>query len=157
MIDQLCLSESLLEGAKEVFETMVFMDIVESTDPYRFVEGDTLLGSITFTGNLEGCLSICCDISCAKAITINMLGMEPDDPVGNEDICDSIGEISNMVMGSVKSRIAESVGTIEVSIPSVVSGHELESTLCDKKTKIIAKVNIQDEYYAEFTLLYREN
>ncbi|RKY12296.1 MAG: hypothetical protein DRP65_01700 [Planctomycetota bacterium] len=156
MIDQVCLSDALLEGAKEVFGTMIFMDIEESSEPDQQIEGDALLGSITFMGDLEGCMAICCGDSCAKTIAANMLGMEPDDQISRDDINDAIGEVTNMVMGSVKARLNGTVGNLNVSIPTVVRGQKIENSLGDPENKVSVKVNIEDEYAAEFLLLYRE-
>ena len=157
MVDEVCLNDALLAGAKEVFETMIFMDIEESSEPDRQVEGDALLGSITFKGNLEGCLTICCGVLCAKTIAVNMLGMDSGEELSKEETHDAIGEVTNMVMGSVKSRVQDSVSDLEVSIPSVVSGRGLDSSLGDGTTRILVKVGIEDEYIAELSLLYREN
>ena len=156
MVEQAAITDALLEGAKEVFETMIFMDIEESTELDQKIEGDALLGSITFKGNYEGCLAICCANSCAKTIAANMLGMEPDEQVGQEDINDAIGEVTNMVMGSVKARLLDVIGNVDVSIPSVVCGRQLQNRLGDKTGKILVKVDIEDEYAAELSLLYRE-
>jgi len=157
MIEQICINEVLIESAKEVFETMVFMDIAEATEPDQDVEGWALLGSITFKGNVEGCLAICCNIPCAQAIAINMLGMDTTAELTEADTCDAIGEVANMVMGSVKPRLLEKAGNLEVSIPSVVSGRELKNNLGDGAEKFSVKVNIEDEYVAELLLLYRES
>jgi len=157
MIDELCLNEVLIESAKEVFETMVFMDLAEATEPDQDIEGWTLLGSITFKGSLEGCLAICCSTSCAQTIAINMLGIDTTEQLTEEDTCDAIGEIANMIMGSVKSRLLEKVGNLEVSIPSVASGRQIKSNLGDRSEKISIKVNIEDEYVAGLSLLYRES
>jgi chemotaxis protein CheX len=155
MVEQVTISDALFEGAKEVFETMIFMGLEEAADSDLKVEGDTILGSITFTGELEGCLGIYCDMACAKTITANMLGMNASEEISNEDICDAIGEVSNMVMGSVKSRLLETVGGLQVSIPTVVSGRDIENSLGNRATsKVIAKTNIEDEYLAEISMLY---
>jgi chemotaxis protein CheX len=157
MIDQLCLNEVLIESAKEVFETMVFMDLAETTEPDQNVESWDLLGSITFKGSMEGCLAICCSTPCVQTITINMLGMDTIAELSEADICDAIGEIANMIMGGVKSRLLEKVGNLEVSIPSVISGRELKNNLGDGAEKISIKVNIEDEYVIELSLLYKES
>ncbi len=157
MLEQVCLDKVLIESAREVFETMVFMDLAEATEPDQNVEGWALLGSITFKGSLEGCLAICCSIPCAQAIAKNMLGIDTTEQLTEEDTCDAIGEIANMVMGSVKSRLLETVGNLEVSIPSVVSGRELENNLGDGRDEISIRVNLEDEYTAELSLLYRES
>jgi chemotaxis protein CheX len=157
MVEEICLTEAVLGAAKEVFETMIFMDLEECSDSDRQIDGDALMGTITFKNNLEGCLGICCGESCAKAIATNMLGLESGDEVGQEDICDAIGEVANMVMGSVKTRLLEHVDDIQVSIPSVVKGRELINSMGDGANRISIKVSIEDEHIAELSLLCREN
>ncbi len=156
MVDEVCMSTSLLDGAKEVFETMIFMDLEESSEPDHNIESESLLSSITFKGDIEGCLSICCNMSCANVIAANMLGLDDDEEVGNGDVCDAMGEVANMVLGSVKARIQESVGSIEVSIPVVISGRHLENSLGERASRVLLKVNIEDTHPAEFSLLYKE-
>lgn len=155
MIQQICFNKVLLESAKEIFSTMVFMDMTEAVEP-DFKINRALLGSITFKGGIEGCLAVCCDTECAKAIAVNMLGIESDNELTQDGICDAIGEIVNMIMGGVKSRILSDVGNLEVSIPSVVSGHDL-TNLENKSTRATIRVNIDDKYGVEITLMYRES
>jgi len=157
MVEQVCLNEVLIESAKEVFETMIFTDLAETTEPDQNVEGQALLGSITFDGDIEGCLAVCFSMVCAKTIALNMLGMEPDEKISEGDINDAIGEIANMVMGGVKSRLKDNTKNINVSIPTVVSGSELKNSLGDGAERISVMVNIEDEHIAELSLLYREN
>jgi chemotaxis protein CheX len=157
MIEQLEASDVLLASASEIFETMIFMDLDQADDQTQRVEGDSLLGSITFTGELEGCVSICCNRPCAKAIATNMLAMDPDDDISEEEICDAIGEVTNMIMGSVKARLTDVVGNLDVSIPSVVSGKMLENSHGEKSVQTCVSVNIAEEYLAELCMLVRES
>jgi chemotaxis protein CheX len=169
MVDEVCLSEALLAGAIEVFETMIFMDIRESTPRDREAscnnsprlgaeqhsKVNTFLGSITFTGDMKGCLGICCSVSCAKAIAQNMLGMAQTEELSEAEISDAIGEVANMVMGSFKSRVQETIGTLNVSIPTVVKGQSLDASVGENASKTVINVNIADEYAAELSLFYR--
>jgi hypothetical protein len=77
VVDELCFSEALLSGAKEVFGTMIFMDLQESTEPDENIKGPAVLGSITFTGVIEGCLAICCSIYQAKRRNTKWLKKRP--------------------------------------------------------------------------------
>ncbi len=160
MLEQLCLDEALLDAAKEVFETMVFMSIEECTDMDSHVEGESMMGSITFRitfeGSLDGCMSICCATPCAKIIAANMLALEPGEDISESEVGDAIGEITNMVMGSVKSRVQDRVGNLDVSIPTVVTGRELESSLGDRAMKIPVRTLVDGEHLIEFTLLCKE-
>ncbi len=157
MVTTTCLRDSVLDGAKEVFETMIFMALEEVTDPTPEMEDVTLLGTITFKGSLEGCLGICCGMSCARTIAANMLGMDPSEEIGKDDINDAVGEVANMVMGAVKSRIQDEVGVVEVSIPSVVKGMELTSSLGERATELVINGNLEEEHNVRFSLLYRES
>ena len=155
MVTTVALKDVLVDSAKEVFETMVFMTLAESDPAEAGLSDVTLLGSITFKGDMEGCLGVCCDEVCARTIAANMLGMDPDEGIAEEDVSDAMGEIANMVMGAIKSRIQDEVGTIEVSIPSVVQGRELKNSRGEGTCMIKVSVNIEEEFSAEFSLLFR--
>jgi len=171
MITVVSLRDALLESAREVFETMVFAALEEVGDetasPCGTSEGaqakdglgkpeTCLLGSITFKGHLEGCLGVCCDEPCAQTIAANMLGLVSTDELGENDVSDAIGEIANMVMGAIKSRIQPEVGTVEVSIPSVVQGRQLRNSLGEGADLVKVRVNVEEQHILEFSLLYRE-
>jgi len=154
MITEICFEDVLLESAKEVFETMIFMTVEQCPDCVT-VEGSCLLGSITFTGSIEGCMGICCDVDCARTIACNMLAMEGEESITENEIRDAIGEIANMLLGSIKATlIKRNVGNLDVSIPCVVSGRELTSSLGEGACEIVMPVYI-DEEVAEMTLQYR--
>ena len=150
------LKDRVLDSAKEVFETMVFMALEEVTGPPAEIEDVTLLGTITFKGPLEGCLGICCGLNCARTIAANMLGMDPSEAISDDDVNDAIGEVANMVMGAVKARLQDEIGNVEVSIPSVVQGLELKNSLGERATELVVNANLEEEYNIRFSLLYRE-
>ncbi len=157
MVTTTSLRDSVLDGAKEVFETMIFMALEEVADQAPEMEDVTLLGTITFKGSLEGCLGICCGVHCARTIAANMLGVDPDEEIGENDINDAVGEVANMVMGAVKARIQDEVGNVEVSIPSVVQGMELKNSLGERSNDLVVNASLEEEYSIRFSLLYREN
>ena len=155
MIEQICLNNALLEGAREVFTTMISRNI-ESCDSCQEIEGDSILGSITFNGALEGCLAICCSELCAKIIAANMLAMDSGEELSKEEICDTFGEVTNMIMDSVKSRLQKTTGEITTSIPTVVRGRKLQNSLGEGAHKTLIKVKFENEYLTELSILYRD-
>jgi chemotaxis protein CheX len=157
MIDEICFSTALVEGAKEVFETMIFMDLEEPSEPCEQIEGECFLGSITFSNGIEGCLAIHCSVPCARIIAANMLGVDTPDEITDEGVCDALGEVTNMVMGSIKSRLQTDGEKLLVSIPTVTRGQNLESSLGHRANKVFVKVNTEDEHVIEFAFLYRES
>jgi chemotaxis protein CheX len=156
MVTTVSLKDALLDSAREVFETMVFMAMEDSRDDSTSLGEASLLGTITFKGSIEGCLGVCCDHACARTIAANMLGMMSPDEVSENDVSDAMGEIANMVMGAVKARIQNDVGSVEVSIPSVVQGRELKNSLGEGSSQVKIRVSIEEQYRAEFSLLFRE-
>lgn len=156
MISEICISDALLEGAKEVFETMAFIDVCQDCEAEQTLGGLTLLSSITFTGPIEGCLAICYDLACARYIAANMVGAEKETDIDEEGSCDASGELVNMIMGSLKHRLADEFGSCQVSIPSIVSGRQLINSLGEGATRLVIKVLIDSKYPAELTFLYRK-
>lgn len=110
MIQRLYAKEMLLEAAKEVFETMIFMTVEQVSEQCQKIEGQTLLGSITFKGAFEGCLVICCNTSCARAIARNVLVIDTTENLSEEETCDAIAEVVNVVIGWVKGRLQGEFG-----------------------------------------------
>jgi len=157
MVTTVSLQDHVLDSAREVFETMVFMALEEVQGEGPPMEDKTLLGTITFKGRFEGCLGIGCGANCALTIASNMLGMDPSEGISEDDVNDAVGEIANMVMGAIKARIQDEVGNIDVSIPSVVQGLELRNSLGDRANEIVVNGNLEEEHLIRFSLLYREN
>lgn len=156
MATTLALTDILLDSAKEVFESMVFMALEVVDEEMPVDAGITLLGTITFTGDIKGGLNVCCGMEGARTVAANMLCMDSPDDLSDEDVIDAIGEIANMVMGSVKTRIQDQVN-VAISVPSVVQGRELQSRQSEGTTRAALNVMLAQEHHASFSLLYRES
>ena len=150
-------AQIVLESARENFETMIFMPIEEVTEPGQSIAGNALMGTITFKQALEGCFSIACSKECALAIALNMLGMAPSEELSDEEVRDAMGEVTHLIMGSIKSNLHEYTKDLVVSAPLVVSGQTLGNNLGDGAEKVMVYVSIEDEHLAELTMSYRHN
>lgn len=105
----------------EVFATMLSSELTpgeafEDTEPLYKSEVTALIG---LAGNVAGYISLHCSDSQAKAFTARLLGCEPDEVSSLDDVRDAIGEIVNMVAGSVKAALSQSV-TVEIALPTVI-------------------------------------
>lgn len=147
--------EVLIAGAKEIFETMIFLDlkVVDHVDEHA--DCDTVLGTITFTGDIEGCLGVNCGKECAQTIAASMLGMDSGDDLSSQDVHDAMGEVCNMVMGCIKASLTDDFGDIQVSIPTVVSGHEIAHDMGDHNESVVSQVMIADQYCSRLSLQWR--
>ncbi|MCF7954655.1 MAG: chemotaxis protein CheX [Phycisphaerae bacterium] len=126
MVETVALEECLWESAKESFATMIMMPIEKAEDFDAELDGlKTIVGSITFSGTLQGAVIMKCASDSAECIAKNMLMMEPEEQIEASEIQDAFGEVVNLVIGGFKSRIAEPIGNIDISVPMVMEGKEM--------------------------------
>ena len=106
-------------------------------------------GSVGFVGDVNVVIYVYVKASFACLLACRMLGLEeaqlPEDDIVN----DVVGELTNMVGGSVKSRLCDSGVACVLTIPSVVRGQYLSggpvcssecrrlSILCDNEPILI--------------------
>jgi chemotaxis protein CheX len=114
----------VIDATKEVFSTMVMMEV---TDDFPLKEPVSrfkcsITGMVGFAGTYSGVISIHCPVPLALKITSNMLGIDCDEV--NEDLNDAIGEIANMLGGSVKQVLSKGGLDVKLSIPTVISGED---------------------------------
>ena len=114
----------VIDATKEVFSTMVMMEVVDDfplKEPVSRFKC-SITGMVGFAGTYSGVISIHCPVALALKITSNMLGVECDEV--NDDLNDAIGEIANMLGGSVKQVLSKGGLDVKLSIPTVISGED---------------------------------
>jgi len=157
MLEQLTIDQTVLDAAREVFETMIFMDIAASLETNPTIEGTTLLGSITFRGALDGCLTICLSEAAARSVAANMLGVDNEGEIDEVAIADAIGEVANMTMGSIKHRIQSIYPDIQVSIPTVIAGKQLYPKPGPDFSRGMVSAMLNEIHPITFTLFFRQS
>lgn len=131
------IEEFISNATNEVFDMMLSMP-VERCSPEEAVEqGHKIVGAVSFAGDVVGNVSVQVSDRLGRLITANMLGVEMDEVEDNEEVNDMVGELSNMIGGSLKSRFCDSGFTCDLSIPSVTSGKNftIESVGWEKHEK----------------------
>jgi chemotaxis protein CheX len=111
----------LLDTAtREVFELMLGCQLtVPASDEETKLDVTAMVG---LAGQLCGVLSVRCNQKAAALMTSKMLGVALD-KVGPE-IADALGEISNMVAGNFKNKIAGLAEGCMLSPPTVITGSD---------------------------------
>ena len=117
------LDDLVSEAVAEVFRTMLERPIQRARNEPSALNGDMqVAGAVGFTGKLTGVIYVYTSIGFALTISSGLCGL-PEEEIRDEDIVnDTMGEIANMVMGQVKSRLADRGETCALTIPSVVRG-----------------------------------
>ena len=108
------------ESFREVMETMFALSVEALESPK--VEDLAVVGMIGLAGSeFHGLLQIHCTQAAARRLAAALLGGEEmlDDPAM---ISDSLGELANMLGGSVKQRVDSAGNKVEISLPSVLEG-----------------------------------
>lgn len=121
MIDDL---EDLLKAAVvDVFGTMIGMQ-VQPEPPHTELadEGPIIAGAVGFIGQVTGVVYIYAPVSFAVRLTEKLLGVDSREIDGEEMVNDSMGELANMIVGHLKSRLSDRGNSCVMTIPSIVRG-----------------------------------
>ena len=143
----------IIDATLEVFTTMVMM---EPKDEFPMQEPVSrfkcsITGMVGFAGIYSGVISIHCPVTLALKITSNMLGMECDEV--NDDLNDAIGEIANMLGGSVKQVLSKGGLDVKLSIPTVISGEDYTvNSLSDSDCVVIPFIAEGQKFLVGLTL-----
>jgi chemotaxis protein CheX len=132
------LRERIIESAKEIFSSMLMMDIsaMQETKAENHPLIDSISGVIGLAGVRKGVLAIHLPQKVAIAITSSFLGMDVEEM--NSDVEDAVGELANMLGGNVKSMLAEKGKDINLSLPTTISGRHYDyQTNKDAETILI--------------------
>lgn len=131
------LSEKIIESAKEIFSTMVMMEIAVNGEPTTksVALHESISGVIGLAGTHKGVLAIHIPNKVAMAITSAFLGMDVDGI--NEDVEDAVGELANMLGGNVKSILSENGRDINLSLPSTITGQDYDFQPTKEAERII--------------------
>ena len=118
----------LSEAAADVFDTMLSLQLKPSE-----AAGDTgvtgaraVVASVCFAGDATGIVSVHMPEEFARILTATMLGMEPEELEGIDEIRDLMGELSNIIGGNLKSALTDAGLRCALSAPSFTTGSDFK-------------------------------
>jgi chemotaxis protein CheX len=115
--------ESINQSAAHVFATMVGAELgsgESSIDTGTPDANDGMVSFIGVAGSWAGTGSLTCSPSLACRICSQMLLTEFT--VVDEEVLDAVAELTNMIIGCVKTELEVHLGPLGLSIPTVVFG-----------------------------------
>ena len=124
-------ASDITSATKTLFETMIMLDLKHNSS---FFEDDTqirtdVIGMVSFTGKYHGVIALFCSKRFALKVGSTMLMTDITD--FTNDVKDAVGEVSNMIAGNVKTKLAAQYGEMNLSIPIVIAGEGLSITAVD--------------------------
>ncbi|MCC6233737.1 MAG: chemotaxis protein CheX [Verrucomicrobiales bacterium] len=123
MIDQL--DELVTQAVARAFDTMLNVKVAAETSDATLWNGEPhVAGSVGFIGKLTGVVYIYSSATFAREITGQLLGLKIEEIEGEEMVNDAIGELTNMVVGQIKSQLSDRGMPCVLTIPSIVRGSQ---------------------------------
>ena len=116
------LVDVLVGATTDVFETMIFRQLKagETVWGHAARPKSQIVGTVGFAGSSTGLVAFHASIAAAKDITGSMLGMEMDE----EGLPDAVGEVTNMIAGAFRTRMAAFQDAWAISVPTVTVGSD---------------------------------
>jgi chemotaxis protein CheX len=142
----------------EVFTTMLRYQLeTASAEGWRMDGRPHLAGCIGFFGKLNGVVYIYTAEPFARHIASRLLGMRESEIDSDELVNDAIGELTNMVVGPVKSRLTDHGAQCVLTIPSIVRGTNftIETSSETDRRRFGFRCN-EGELFAEVLIKNRE-
>jgi chemotaxis protein CheX len=118
------LTQMIVQATTDVSSTMLSLELTAG-DAYTNQNdpGPTngVVSLIGLAGAWVGTGSVACSSAFACLLSSQLLMAECE--VVDEDVLDAVAEITNMIIGNVKTLLEERLGPLGLSIPTVVFGH----------------------------------
>ena len=129
--------EDIISCTKEVFQTMIPMDIKCDGSFYQKEDmiSTDVISLVSFTGDYSGIVAFFGSTGMAIKITSEMLGMEINEI--DQDVKDAMGELTNMIGGTLKNKVSETFGAMHLSVPIVIAGANMSISSSSKDKKSV--------------------
>lgn len=149
--------DELTDATRDVFKTMVFREVTPS--PPRVGEAPrsaaAVMGTVAFAGKTSGLVVFSSTLDAAQVITAAMLGIRPAEV--NGELSDAIGELTNLIAGSFRTRIAHVRGeTWAISVPTVTVGSDFFTKCVSDVQRVLCPFHMGDaELFVELIVTRR--
>jgi chemotaxis protein CheX len=122
-LDSAIVERATEAAAQEVFQTMLDLEILPlpaGEEPGQSGPSEGVVSLIGLAGAWVGTGCISCSPALACRLASRMLMSEF--AAVDEEVLDAIAEITNMIIGNVKTALEEHLGPLGLSIPTVIYG-----------------------------------
>jgi len=124
----LAMSTPLAQALVKSFQTMLSLKLEnvdrDLTEP---LEGGHWLGTIGFSGRVEGRVYLRMSLGSAKAIAAGILGLTPEELTDPTEIKDAAGELLNIMTGNFKSNLCDAGLECRLQTPEVALSADMST------------------------------
>jgi chemotaxis protein CheX len=116
----------VVDATAEVFATMVFVELERGTAIVGNAQPvATVVGAVNFLGSVSGTVSFYSSDTAACEIVAAMLGIDPAD--AGAEVPDTVGEITNMIAGTLRGKLTQAGERLMITPPSVTIGSDFRA------------------------------
>lgn len=147
-------TEQIAEATCEIFSSMIMLEVTpkEATKRISHAFKNSITGMVGLAGTVRGNLSIHLPEAVATAVTAAFLGMEVEGI--DDDVCDAVGELANMLAGAVKTALDPSGSDIKLSMPSTIYGESYHLDCLDCAVSVLIPFDLDGrEFSVELQLV----
>jgi chemotaxis protein CheX len=140
------LVDCITSASANVFTTMLGVELrqgevsVETGTPDA---NDGVVSLIGLAGSWTGAGSVSCTPALACRICSQMLMTEST--AVDEEVLDAVAELTNMIIGSVKTDLERHLGPLGLSIPTVVFGRNFKTRSAGNSEWIVVRFHWDDQ------------
>jgi chemotaxis protein CheX len=144
-------TDVLAQIVESVFLTMMELEVFPCDTPWSST-GDRMTSLVYLTGDWNGAVMLECDPHQACLFAGRILCMDPPETV-DDDVCDVLGELANMIGGNMKSGMSTGV---RLSMPSVMNGRDYDVRICGAEVQHRIAFRCEDGNFWVTVLATRE-
>lgn len=113
-----------LDAARETFSLMAHVELTRSKLTLKRATdlNADISGIIGLAGDVSGSVVLNFPLATAQGIVSNFIGEKVEDPRDHR-ILDAVGELTNIVAGGAKSKLAEEGLRFNIGLPTIIIGH----------------------------------
>ena len=134
------------DATEDVFTTMLGIEIARNDaylDTAAAMSSNGVVSFIGLAGPWAGTGSISCTAQCACRISGQLMMSEYQ--AVDDEVLDAVAEVTNMIIGNVKTKLEERLGPMGLSIPTVIYGRNFSSRTLGKQEWTIVPFLCGDE------------
>jgi chemotaxis protein CheX len=126
----------LIDATVDVFQTMLGSRLIIAEPLVGQKPPRThIVSTIGLAGPTSGLVTFGCSCDAARAITIGLLGLDPGEV--DSELADAIGEMTNMIAGSFRNRMAVDSSPWTLTTPFSTIGRDFTTVYATGAARVV--------------------
>lgn len=140
------LADAIRSATDAVFSTMLNLAVSAGdvfVEKEEAVPSSGVVSLIGLAGSWVGSGSLACSAECAAKLASALLGA-PYSAI-DEDVLDAVAEVTNMIIGNVKTTLESRLGAMGLSTPTVIYGRNFQTRSSGSQEWTVVPFKLDDD------------